>query len=123
MAGESERSCIFCMIVRGEMDAKRVYEDDSILAFDDIMPQAPIHTLIIPKTHYDHMGDGVPGDLIAHLFAAVPSIAALKGVAESGYRVVVNNGPDSQQSVKHLHVHVMGGRSMSHGMVRFADED
>lgn len=116
-------NCIFCMIARGEMDAKRVYEDDVIVAFDDIMPQAPVHTLIIPKQHYQDMHDSVPGDVIAHMFAAVPQVAAMKGLVENGYRVVINNGRDANQTVKHLHVHIMGGRGMSHGMVRFSDED
>lgn len=113
--------CIFCMIASGELASKKVYEDDTILAFDDIAPQAPVHTLIVPKHHFDHMSDAVPGDLLAHLFAAVPQVARLKGLEESGYRVIVNNGRDANQTVVHLHVHVLGGRHMSHGMVSFED--
>lgn len=111
--------CIFCMIASGELGSKKVYEDDTILAFDDIAPQAPVHTLIIPKNHYGHMSDPVPGDVLAHLFSAVPQVARLKGLEESGYRVIVNNGRDANQTVAHLHVHVLGGRRMSHGMVNF----
>jgi len=112
-------NCIFCMIASRDLDARIVYEDDLVLAFDDITPQAPVHTLIIPKAHYDSMADGVPVEVTAALFGAVPVVARLKGVAESGYRVIVNNGRDASQSVAHLHVHVLGGGAMSHGMVHF----
>jgi histidine triad (HIT) family protein len=107
------------MIAKHEMEARVVYEDDMVLAFDDITPQAPIHTLIIPKEHYDHLGDDVPAEVITALFTTVPKIAALKGVDASGYRVIVNSGRDASQSIGHLHVHVMGGAAMSHGMVHF----
>jgi histidine triad (HIT) family protein len=112
-------NCIFCMIANHEMDARVVYEDDTVLAFDDITPQAPIHTLIIPKVHYDNMGDDVPLSAVAALFGAVPVVAKLKGVDASGYRVIVNNGRDASQSVGHLHIHLIGGAPMSHGMVHF----
>jgi histidine triad (HIT) family protein len=104
------------------MDAAVVYEDDVVLAFDDIMPQSPVHTLIVPKEHYGHLGDAVPPETLAALFGAVPKVADVKGLADSGYRVIVNNGGDAAQTVGHLHVHVMGGRQMAHGMVRFSDE-
>jgi histidine triad (HIT) family protein len=112
-------NCIFCMIVARDLDARIVYEDDMVLAFDDITPQAPIHTLIIPKTHYDNMGDDVPSEVMTALFTAVPKIASLKGVDKKGYRVIVNNGRDASQTVGHLHVHLLGGGAMSHGMVHF----
>lgn len=112
-------ACIFCMIASGEMDCKKVYEDDDIIAFDDISPQAPVHTLIIPKKHYANMGDGLSDEAIIAVFSAVPKVAALKGVDAGGYRVIINNGADANQTVGHLHVHVMGGRTMSHGMVSF----
>lgn len=112
--------CIFCLIARGDIESRKVYEDDLVLAFDDLTPQAPVHVLVIPKTHYANLGDGVPDDVLAALLGAVPKVAALKGVAESGYRVIVNNGPDSAQTVQHLHVHVLGGARMAHGMVTLA---
>jgi histidine triad (HIT) family protein len=112
-------NCIFCMIANHTMDARVVYEDDLVLAFDDITPQAPVHTLVIPKVHYEHMGDDVPAEVMAALFGSVSKVAALKGVDASGYRMVVNNGRDASQSVGHLHVHVLGGGAMSHGMVHF----
>lgn len=111
--------CVFCMIADGRLDARVVYEDDDVVAFDDITPQAPVHTLIIPKQHYAGMDDDVPPELLVSLFGTVPKIAALKGLDASGYRVIVNNGPDAAQSVHHLHVHVLGGAPMSHGMVHF----
>jgi histidine triad (HIT) family protein len=112
-------NCIFCMIGDGSMEARVVYEDDLVVAFDDITPQAPVHTLVIPRVHYSHLGDGVPEDVIVGLFGAVSKVATAKGVAETGYRVIVNNGRDASQSVGHLHVHVLGGGAMSHGMVHF----
>jgi histidine triad (HIT) family protein len=107
------------MIGDGSMEARIVYEDDVIVAFDDITPQAPVHTLIIPRTHYTDLGDDVPADVVAALFGSVAKVAAAKGVTESGYRVIVNNGRDAAQTVRHLHVHLLGGGAMSHGMVHF----
>lgn len=114
--------CIFCKIAGGEVPAAFVYQDEHVVAFDDLSPQAPIHTLVIPRTHHEHLGDGVGAELLAALFSAVPKVAAAKGVADSGYRVIVNCGADANQTVKHLHVHVLGGREMAHGMVLFTGE-
>lgn len=114
--------CVFCMIASGEINAKKVYENPDVIAFDDIAPQGPVHTLIIPREHYASMGDDVPVAVLAGLFAAVPEVARIKGVDRTGYRVIVNNGPDAMQSVGHLHIHVIGGGRMSHGMVQFATE-
>lgn len=113
--------CIFCMIARGDIDARVVYSDDLVVAFDDITPQAPVHTLIIPRTHYSDMGDGVPAEVASALFDAVTKVAAIKGVDSTGYRVIINNGRDASQTVQHLHVHVMGGAPFSHGMVHLDD--
>lgn len=112
-------ACVFCMIARDEIPAAKVYEDDSIVAFDDIEPQAPVHVLVIPREHYADIGDDVPVETLAAIFSQVPKIARLKGVEESGYRVIVNTGRDANQTVGHLHVHIIGGRAMSHGMVAF----
>ncbi|MDI6901458.1 MAG: histidine triad nucleotide-binding protein [Anaerosomatales bacterium] len=113
--------CIFCMVASGEIPANVVYEDDMVVAFDDIAPQGPVHTLIIPRTHYAHLGDDVPDELLGRLLAVVPKVAESKGIAGSGYRVIINTGKDASQTVHHLHVHVIGGKPMSHGMVNFAD--
>lgn len=117
------RDCIFCKIAAGEIPAAMVYENEHVIAFDDINAQAPVHALIIPRGHFSDLGDGLDADTLAALFAAVPGVARLKGIEGSGYRVIVNNGPDANQTVEHLHVHVMGGRPMSHGMVRFEGSD
>jgi histidine triad (HIT) family protein len=105
------------MIARGEIPASVVYEDDLVIAFDDIAPQAPVHTLIIPRAHHATIADSVPSELLVAVMQAVPRVAEAKGVAESGYRVIVNTGPDAAQSVHHFHVHVLGGRAMSEGML------
>ncbi|MBI5230635.1 MAG: histidine triad nucleotide-binding protein [Coriobacteriales bacterium] len=112
--------CIFCKVASGEIPATFVYEDEFVVAFDDISPQAPVHTLIIPREHFEHLSDGVPEQVTMALFTAVPEVARRKGVLESGYRVIVNAGPDANQTVPHLHVHVIGGKAMSHGMVNFS---
>jgi len=114
--------CIFCRIASGEIPAAVVYEDETVVAFDDVSPQAPVHVLIVPRAHYAHLGDGIPADVLAGLFAAVPRVADAKGLGKRGYRVIVNAGPDAMQTVPHLHVHVMGGARMGHGMVQFAEE-
>jgi histidine triad (HIT) family protein len=112
--------CVFCKIGRGELPTKAVYEDDTVIAFDDLSPQAPVHTLIIPKEHYTNLADDIPSDVLGAVFSAVYKVALAKGVLESGFRVIVNSGSDAEQTVQHLHVHVMGGRAMSHGMVNFS---
>lgn len=114
--------CVFCRIASGEVPARIVYQDDWVVAFDDIHPQAPVHTLVIPRSHHEHLADSVTRDLVAALFSAVPLVAAAKGIDESGYRVIVNAGRDANQTVSHLHVHVLGGRRMSHGMVVFSPD-
>lgn len=109
--------CIFCQIANGEIAVPLIYEDDFVVAFDDISPQAPIHTLIVPKAHVASMNDDPTPELLASVFGAVPAVADLKGVADSGYRVIQNNGADAGQTVMHLHVHVIGGRSLGEGLV------
>lgn len=114
--------CVFCKIAAGEIPANVVYEDDLVIAFDDLSPQAPVHTLVIPKKHFTSMADEIDPTTLGSLFGAVHAVAQSKGVAESGYRIIVNNGPDAKQTVQHLHVHVMGGREMAHGMVVFSED-
>jgi histidine triad (HIT) family protein len=110
------------MIGQGKIPAKVIWEDERVVAFDDVSPQAPVHVLVIPRKHYADLGDDLDPEDLRAIFAAVPRVAEIKGVDGSGYRVIINSGPDANQTVKHLHVHVMGGREMSHGMVRFSDE-
>ena len=104
--------CLFCKIIEGEIPSKKVYEDDVCYAFDDIEPEAPVHTLVVPKKHYENLNDGPDAALLGHLLSVVPEIAKIKGVYESGYRVNINTGPDSASTVPHLHLHIMGGIKM-----------
>lgn len=106
-------NCLFCKIIAGEIPSTKVYEDESILAFRDIAPQAPTHILVIPKTHIQD-ADGITAenaDLIAHIFAVIPAIAKAEGLTK-GYRVVTNCGADAGQTVPHLHFHILGGREL-----------
>jgi len=106
--------CLFCKIIRGEIPSKKVYEDDKVVAFQDIDPKAPTHILIIPKKHIDGIDKAQPEDAeiigYSHLIAA--KLGRERGI-EQGYRTVYNVGPDSGQSVFHLHLHLIGGRKMS----------
>ena len=107
--------CLFCKIGSGQIPSKVVMQDDEILAFDDVNPQAPVHVLVIPKRHVVALNDVEAGDraLLASLLDAATLVARKKGIAESGYRVVANQGRDGGQSVFHLHLHVLGGRQMT----------
>ena len=107
-----DENCIFCKIASHEIPTKVVYEDDYVLAFDDLEPLMPVHTLVIPKDHFRYLGDGVPEETFGHVFAAVRKVAEIKGLSERGYRCMINTGADASQSVKHFHVHIMGGGHM-----------
>lgn len=111
---EPANDTIFGMILRGEVRADIVYEDELCIAFRDINPQADIHVLVIPRTPIRSLAHAEPdqGELLGHLLAVCASVAAEEGVAESGYRVVTNIGRHGGQSVEHLHFHVLGGRRM-----------
>jgi histidine triad (HIT) family protein len=106
--------CLFCKIARKEIPAALVYEDDSLLAFKDIFPQAPVHLLIIPKAHCAGLADMTPEITVAA--GRVPQVAARlaqeQGVATSGWRLLVNCGPDAGQTVFHLHFHLLGGKPL-----------
>jgi len=109
------RDCLFCGIVEGKVKANLVYQDDSIVAFKDIAPKAPVHILIIPRKHLVSVSDIAEADraLIGQIFQVAARLAREQGVADSGYRVVVNAGADAGQSVFHLHFHLLGGRQMT----------
>ena len=110
----SENGCVFCKIIRGEADSEVVHEEDEVLAFRDINGRAPVHVLVVPKTHVVSMAEvrKLPDAAVRRLFE-VPQIVAEKlGVAESGYAVRVNNGPNANQEVPHLHLHVLGGEKI-----------
>ena len=106
-------NCLFCRIVAGEIPSTKVYEDETVLAFRDINPLAPVHVLVIPKTHIQDT-NGITAEnsaLVAHIFEVIPQIAKAEGL-ENGYRVVSNCGPDSGQMVPHLHFHILGGKPL-----------
>jgi histidine triad (HIT) family protein len=109
---EAELKCLFCRIAAGEVPADRVYEDDEVLAFKDIHPQAPFHCLVIPKTHVATLNDFLPQQsaLIGRLLLAAKRIAAENGLP--GYRVAMNVGKEGGQVVFHAHLHVLGGRPL-----------
>ena len=109
--------CIFCKIIAGDIPSAKVYEDDSVYAFRDIQPQAPVHVLVVPKKHVASADEitAENADLVAKIFAAIPKIAAAEGLT-NGYRVITNCGEDGCQSVKHLHFHVLGGKKLSERM-------
>ncbi len=109
--------CLFCKIAAGEIPSAKVYEDDKILAFRDIAPQAAVHVLVIPKDHIAScdMITAETGGIVSHIFENIPKIAKMAG-AENGYRVITNCGEDGCQSVKHLHFHVLGGEKLSEKM-------
>jgi histidine triad (HIT) family protein len=105
--------CLFCKIAAGEIPVKRLFEDEQVLAFPDINPQAPVHLLVIPKLHVASMAQTAKKDeaMLGHLLAAAAEVAKLQGLG-NGYRLVINTGPDGGQTVEHLHLHLLGGRHM-----------
>ena len=107
-------NCLFCKIVAGSIPSTNVYEDDMILAFRDIAPQAPTHILVIPKAHIASV-NGITAEnsaVVAHIFEIIPQIAAAEKL-ENGYRVVSNCGDDAGQTVHHLHFHILGGKKLA----------
>src|SRR5262245_12077708 len=104
--------CLFCRIIAGEIPSSRVYEDDVCIGFNDISPQAPTHILIVPRQHADSLDTVGESDrsTLGHLLLASAGIARTAGIAEDGYRVVINTNADGGQTVFHLHVHLLGGR-------------
>lgn len=106
--------CIFCKIIAGEIPSTNVYKDDQVTAFRDINPAAPTHILIVPKKHIDSINVLTVDDepLIGHLFFIAKQLAEQEGIAEPGYRLVINTGAEAGQTVDHVHLHLLGGRQM-----------
>lgn len=102
--------CIFCKIVNNEVPSSKVYEDDLVLAFDDIEPQAPVHVVVVPKKHIASLNELHDKDIWFAMLNAAQQAAKIKGVDQSGYRIAVNCGKDGTQIIWHLHLHVIGGR-------------
>ena len=109
-----DENCIFCKIIKGEIPSSKVYEDEEVLAFNDINPAAPIHVLVIPKKHIASLADmeEVDQKIISKIYKVINEIAEKQGFKEKGYRVIVNCGEDGGQEVKHIHFHVLGGKKL-----------
>jgi histidine triad (HIT) family protein len=107
-------NCLFCAIASGDQSAKILFEDDRCVAYHDVNPQAPKHILVIPREHMDSLNDASRNDeaLLGYLLRIGARIANQLGIAEDGFRVVINTGRNAGQTVEHLHIHVLGGRSL-----------
>ena len=108
----SNESCLFCRILAGEIPAKKVHEDADVVAFRDINPQAPTHVLVIPKTHVPSLNEATDAEMLGRLMLAARTIAKAEGLADDGYRAVVNTGAGAGQTVFHIHLHLLGGRHL-----------
>ena len=108
--------CIFCKIAAHEIPSTVVYEDELVIAFDDLSPQAPVHTLVIPKEHYQDITDGVPAETLAAMVHAIGEVAKAKGLG-AGFRVISNKGADAGQMVMHFHIHVLGGEPLGENLI------
>ncbi len=103
--------CIFCKIIKGDIPSNKVYEDDKMIAIYDVAPAAPVHVLLLPKNHTANVTTADP-ELLGYLLSKVKEIAEKTGIAEKGFRVVINTGEEGGQTVNHLHVHVLGGKAL-----------
>lgn len=110
----SDAGCVFCRIARGEFGTKLLHQTDNVIAFADLHPQAPVHVLVIPRQHLTSLGhsDASHDALLGEILAGVRQVAVNLGVAETGYRTVLNTGADGGQSVPHLHAHLLAGRPL-----------
>lgn len=105
--------CLFCKIVKGELPADVVRESDYCIAFRDIAPQAPTHVLVVPKKHYRSMNDMPDGSVLGAMAMLARSVVKDLGIAETGYRAVINTGEHGGQTVEHIHMHILGGRTLT----------
>jgi len=108
------KDCIFCKIINGEIPSKKIYEDDTVYAFYDITPEAPIHFLVIPKEHIESVNNlnSNNSHVVSHIFTVINKLAVELKIADTGYRIINNCGEDGGQTVKHIHFHVLAGRSL-----------
>lgn len=104
--------CIFCKIINKEISSSIIFEDDKVLAFNDISPQAPVHIIVIPKKHVASVAELDDMEVVKDFFSMMKVIAEEKGIDKTGYRIVVNHGKDAGQAVPHLHFHLLGGRPL-----------
>ncbi len=105
--------CLFCKIVRGEIPAKLVHESDDCVAFRDIDPKAPVHVLVVPREHVSSLNEARDAAMVGRLALVAAEIARKEGIADAGYRTVINTNRDAGQTVFHIHLHLLGGRSLS----------
>ncbi|GAB4427169.1 MAG: histidine triad nucleotide-binding protein [Anaerolineales bacterium] len=110
--------CLFCKIIKGDIPSTTIFQDEQVTAFRDINPAAPVHILLVPNKHIADVNDIAEEDekLIGHLIRMAQPIAEQEGIAKSGYRLIINTGPDSHQEIFHLHLHILGGHPMKHPM-------
>ena len=107
-----KEDCIFCKIINNEIPSTKVYEDDTLIAFNDINPLAPIHILVVPKIHIENLMELEDNELLVHIVEVIKQIAKEQGIDKEGFRVVTNNGENAGQEVKHLHFHILGGKKL-----------
>ena len=112
-------NCIFCKIIAHEIPSDFLYEDDDVVVINDVSPQAPVHMLVLPKKHVESVAATSDADteLLGRMMRAAAKMAAARDVDQSGFRLIVNTGSDAAQSVRHLHLHVLGGKKMTEQMV------
>ncbi|MFN3742512.1 MAG: histidine triad nucleotide-binding protein [Anaerolineales bacterium] len=111
-------SCVFCRIIKGEAPAQMVYQDEWVSAFRDIRPVAPVHVLVVPNKHIASITDASEEDqeVLGRMLLVARRVAEQEGIAQSGFRLIINNGPDANQIIFHLHLHVIGGQRMRYPM-------
>jgi histidine triad (HIT) family protein len=111
-------TCLFCKIINGELQATIVHRDDQVTAFRDLNPAGPTHILIVPNRHIDSLNEMRPEDkpLVGHMIFTAKQLAMQEDIAEGGYRLILNTGPDGGQTVFHMHLHLIGGQRMKHPM-------
>ena len=110
--------CLFCKIIQKDIPSEIIFQDEDITVFKDINPAAPVHLLVIPNQHISSVQEMEPGDemILGKLFSGARKAAEMSGVDESGFRLIINNGPDAHQEIFHLHMHLLGGGKMKHPM-------
>lgn len=107
-----KEDCLFCNIIDKKIPAKLVYEDDKVVAFNDISPQAPVHVLIVPRQHIDTLNDLEDANLVGHMILTAKKIGSVLGINDSGYRLIMNCNEDGGQTVFHIHLHLLGGKRL-----------
>ena len=108
--------CIFCKIANHEIPSNIIYEDDLVVAFDDVNPQAPVHTLVVPKKHYDNIVDNIPSETVCALLNAIQEVVRIKGL-DDGFRIIANTGKSAGQTVNHCHIHILGGKTLNENLL------